>query len=728
MVRKEWKSLNGIWQFAFDDDNRGSAQGWARGTALADRILVPFTFESALSGIGKGKEVHERVWYRRTFDVPAAWSGKRVQLHFGAVDWQTRVFVNGSLVGTHTGGYTPFTFDVTSSLKPSGPQEVVVAVYDPADPKTTGWQPKGKQLGSEGIWYTRTTGIWQTVWLEPVSRYYLSGLELTPGFQTEGRLGSLRASLRLTRDSRMRARSTRVDIAVSRHGKTVAQATISVEGGAASNPTLITAAKDVDPWTPETPALYDVDIRVSEDGRLVDEVRSYTGFRSVGIANGRLTLNGKPYFYRGVLDQGFWPDGIYTPPTDAAIRADVEMTKRMGLNMARKHVKVEDPRWYYWCDRLGLAVWQDMPSSHNLRSTEARDNFTREWREVMEDVRTHPSVVQWIPFNEDWGHPVEFQDDIVRMTRTVDSSRPITDASGWTQRGLTDVIDAHNYSNNLLKEGVANPKKPKVVGEYGGIALPVPGHTWTQGWGYQTVRDPEGLIKRIRAQTTQLFEAANLSGYVYTQLTDVEQELNGLMTYDRIPKADPAKLAAVFEGRDRAKQATNYIRDWLVLGPIPAGTELGTAASDSNSRQVMAKILATPYLPGEGSLQPSAGQSVTAGGKTLEWRSVHLDGDEMDFHKVFGGQTTNAAAYAVAIIDSPREVRDASLMFGSDDGAVVWLNGKEVWTVDRIRGVSLDEDTIPGLTLNKGRNVLVVKVGQGVGGWGLAARFEEPGK
>jgi hypothetical protein len=728
LVRKEWKSLNGTWEFAFDDENRGDSQGWSGGKTLPDRILVPFTFESALSGIGKGKEVHERVWYRRTFDVPSTWKGRRVLLNFGAVDWTTRVYVNGTRVGAHTGGYTPFSCDITHALKPGGPQEVVVAVYDPAYPDKGAYQPKGKQLGSESIWYTRTTGIWQSVWLEPVSTCYISDLWLSSNFVTEGSVGNTMAWLRVARESRPKAADLTVDVLVSRNGKRVSNGRIVFKSGGAGSRSVfgsvIPSAAGVTPWTPESPALYDIDITVSESGTVLDRVRSYTAFRSSGMKDGRLTLNGKPYFYRGVLDQGFWPDGIYTPPTDAAIRSDVEMTKKLGFNMARKHVKVDDPRWYYWCDRLGLAVWQDMPSSHNLQSPEAKENFTREWREVMEDTRSHPCVVHWIPFNEDWGHPVAFQDDIVRLTRSIDPSRPITDASGWTQRGLTDVIDAHNYSNSLLKEGVTNPTKPKVVGEFGGIALPVPGHTWSQGWGYQAARDPAGLIRRIRTQTTQLHDAANLSGFVYTQLTDVEQELNGLMTYDRIPKADPKKIAAVFEGRDRARQATNYIRDWIVLGPIPAGVSLDSAANDADNRKVMAAILAKPYLPDEATLQPTAGQSVILGAKTLAWRSVHLDGDELDFHKVFGGNTNNEVAYAVAIISSPREVRNATLYFGSDDGATVWLNGRQAWTVDRIRGLSLDEDTVSGLTLKPGRNVLVVKVGQGVGGWGAAARIE----
>ncbi len=726
MVRKEWKSLNGIWEFAFDDSNAGSAQGWSGGKTLPDRILVPFTFEAALSGIGKGKEVHERVWYRRTFDVPAAWKGKRVLLNFGAVDWKTRVFVNGTEVGGHTGGYTPFSFDITNHLQPTGQQEVVVAVYDPAYPDKGAYQPKGKQLGSEGIWYTRTTGIWQTVWLEPVDTARISTLRIDGKYDAQSSSGTLSVATGVANGD-----SEDIEIAVSRNGKQAASLSVMKTKGKGGSRIgthgFQLTVPNVAPWSPESPNLYDVKLTLRYQGKVVDEITTYCAFRTVGIANGRLTLNGKPYFYRGVLDQGYWPDGILTPPTDAAIRGDVEMTKKLGFNMARKHVKVDDPRWYYWCDKLGLAVWQDMPSSHNLRTDEAKRNFEMEWQAVMEDVRNHPCVVHWIPFNEDWGHPVEFQDQIVRQTRLIDSSRPVTDASGWTQRGLTDVIDAHDYSNNLLKQGVENPVKPKVVGEFGGIALPVSGHTWTRGWGYQTVRDPEGLIRRVRAQTTQLHEAANLSGFVYTQLTDVEQELNGLMTYDRIPKADVKKVAAVFEGRDRAVVAAPaYIRDWLVLGPIPSGTMLGSAANSAESQRMMQSILDKPYLQNEGDLRPAANDSVAVGGQPLVWKAVRIGDDQIDFHKVFGGNDQNSVAYAVTVIDSPRDVRNATLLLGSDDGAVVWLNGKKIWTIARIRGVNPDEDSIPGLTIKQGRNILVIKVGQGVGGWGLAARFETP--
>jgi hypothetical protein len=403
------------------------------------------------------------------------------------------------------------------------------------------------------------------------------------------------------------------------------------------------------------------------------------------------------------------------------------MSKKLGFNMARKHVKIEDPRWYYWCDRLGIAVWQDMPSSHNLGTDEAKRNFTDEWRRAIDAVRGHPSVVHWIPFNENWGDPKEFQDEIVRSRANSIPTRPITDASGWTQRELTDVIDAHDYGNNLRAQGVAvTPAKPKVVGEYGGIALPVEGHTWTTGWGYQTARDPEGLIRRIRFQTTQLWEAPNLSGFVYTQLTDVEQEMNGLLTYDRLPKAKPERFAAVFEGRERADFG-GYLREWLVLGPLQTDTKIHSAQDSPENRAVLERVLARPFLENEAAMKPTDNLLVvTLAGTQHAWHLVRSPTEALDLHKAFGDEpTSNAVAFAVAYVESPEALSDVTLRFGSDDAARVWLNGEEVWSVGRVRGVGLDEDEIKGLRLRAGQNVLVVKVAQGIGGWGLAARFEK---
>lgn len=724
-VRREWKNLNGLWEFAFQEGGEALPAVWPSDRPMPLRILVPFTFEAALSGIGKGSEVHERVWYRRRFDVPAPWRDRRVKLNFEGCDWETRVWVNGRPVGSHRGGYEPFSLDVTDALRGSGPQELVVGVYDPADPKAGAYQPKGKQLGSQGIWYTRTTGIWKTVWLEPVAREALNLGWVDTEVDPESRSG--RVLLTLRGQSRLPAE---VELVLARDGHEVDREQLRPQPEAGRTGLFRLPSRRLEGlelWSPESPALYDLTLRARVNGRVIDEVRSYCAFRRYDLRNGRLALNGKPYFLRGVLDQGYWPDGILTPPSDRAIRSDVELTKRLGFNMARKHVKVDDPRWYYWCDRLGLAVWQDMPSSHNLVGEEAEANFTREWQGVIAAVRSHPSVLHWIPFNENWGNPGAFQDRIVRLTRTLDPSRPITDASGWTQRSLTDVVDAHNYSNNLLREGVEHPVKPKVVGEYGGIALPVPGHTWTRGWGYQTVRSADDLIRRVRFQTTQLFEAPNLSGFVYTQLTDVEQELNGLLTYDRLPKADPSRLAAVFEGRDRShEQPVTFIQNWTVLGPIPTGTHLATAEDSPANRAVIDQILQRPFLPEEGALHPEPGDTAAVGGAPFRWLRARTKSEALDFHQLFGGSHDNAVAYAVAVIESPRDVRNATLYLGSDDGARVWLNGRQVWSVNHIRGVSPDEDVVPQLSLHAGRNVLVVKVAQGVGGWGLSARVDAP--
>jgi hypothetical protein len=718
--RKDWKNLNGLWEFAFDDRNEGRASGWASGKSLPLQILVPFTYEAALSGIGKGNEVHERVWYRRTFEVPARWAKRRVRLNFGACDWETTVWVNGRELGPHRGGYEPFSFDITDALRREGPQELVVGVYDPADPGKGAYQPKGKQLGSSGIFYTRTTGIWQTVWLEPVHPAGLEIAFISTDVDPQTREGQVSVALSGTRAP------AEVELTLSRGGRRVVRKRFTRAAGE-ENAALSLPVSSCELWSPERPALYDLTLRARQDGKVVDEVQSYCAFRRYEIKDGRLALNGEPYFLRGVLDQGYWPDGILTPPSDDAIRSEVAMTKRLGFNMARKHVKVEDPRWYYWCDHLGLAVWQDMPASHNLASPEAKENFRREWRGAVRAVRSYPCVLHWIPFNENWGNPGAFQDEIVQLTRTLDPSRPITDASGWTQRGLTDVIDVHDYSNNLIRHAVRNPVKPKVIGEYGGIALPVSGHTWTSGWGYQTVRDPEGLLQRIGAQTTQLFHAENLSGFVYTQLTDVEQELNGLMTYDRLPKADPARIAAVFRGEAGGETAGSFLNDWLVLGPVPSGTDLRTPEDNAPNRAQMAAMLRNPFLPNEAALDPAEGAAATVGGKSFRWQRARPSGDALDFHQAFGKETQNAVAYAVATVDVPHEMKGVTLLLGSDDAARVWLNGKEVWTVDHVRGVNPDEDVVTGLTLHAGRNVLVVKVAQGVGGWGLAARFEKAG-
>lgn len=530
--RTEWLSLNGLWDFSVD------AQ-----TGFDKQILVPFSFEAALSGIGQGKEVHERVSYRRTFQVPAEWFGKRIVMHFGAVDWEATVFVNGKEVGRHRGGYAPFSFDITGVLKEEGEQELEVQVWDPAahnphafgmiPKRQTAFQPMGKQLGSVGIWYTRCTGIWQTVWLEPLDQAHIKDYHLIP--EVDASNLTVTANLKGTGDT--------FEIQISREGQTVASSSFSVGGNTIKGSLHVPS---VELWSPESPTLYDVVLTLKKDGEIVDRIETYTAFRSISIKGGDILLNGRPYMLRGVLDQGYWPDGVYTAPTEEALTEDVLNAKRMGFNTIRKHAKVEEPLFYYLCDRYGLIVAQDMPSSQDLSSKEAKSNYLNEWTEVLHNLWNHPCVAIWIPFNENWGNPGVFQDEVVDFTKAIDHSRIVVDASGWTQRSKTDIIDHHDYTNDLAQYSKTDLTIPQWVGEYGGVALPVEGHTWQRWWGYQSVKSPPKLIQKAKFLTRQITENPGFAGFCYTQLCDVEQELNGLLTYDRIPKAPLEKYAEVF--------------------------------------------------------------------------------------------------------------------------------------------------------------------------------------
>jgi beta-galactosidase/beta-glucuronidase len=431
--RDRWASLDGAWEVQLQP-----GEAWRE-------IRVPFTFEAPLSGIGAADDVHERLRYRRTFRVPDEWR-ERMLLHFGAVDWHARASLDGRVLGEHEGGYTHFSFDA-GRLRPGSEHELVVEVFDPADDSFG--QPKGKQRGSGGIWCTRTTGIWRSVWMEAVPDDYVPAGDA--------------------------ARAP----AIERRGRT-------------------------------------------------------------------LFLNGEPLRIAGVLDQGFWPDGVYTPPSDDALRADVEAVKSMGFNLVRKHMKVEDPRWYTWCDRLGLLVAQDMPSSHNLSTELARERFLREWLEIVHQLRGHSCIVMWIPFNENWGEPSpDFQREVVRATRTADPARLVVDASGWNQLEDTDLVDVHDYGAELTKHRGARDDLPLWFGECGGISLAVEGHARASDFAYRDVASGDALVDGYRRAVEQIPD--DVAGFVWTQLTDVEGELNGLLTYDRLPKTDLARIRAVNE-------------------------------------------------------------------------------------------------------------------------------------------------------------------------------------
>jgi len=547
MVRQQWQNLSGLWDYAITEKDAPQPTAWD------GQILVPFPVESALSGVMKRVSEQERLWYRRTFKVPGSWKGKRVLLHFGAVDWEASVWVNGREIGTHRGGYDAFSFDITDALKASGDQELVVAVWDPTD---AGYQPRGKQVRKPGgIWYTPTSGIWQTVWLEPVAASHIHSLRITPQVdassvivQTTARSGA--------------GRSLEFEVEVLDGTKVVQRAKIgtSSTAGEVVAPRVELKVPNAKLWSPDSPHLYGLRIRLFEDGKKVDVVESYFGLRKIAVAKdahgiNRLFLNNRPLFQFGPLDQGFWPDGLYTAPTDEALRYDIEMTKKLGFNMARKHVKIEPARWYYWCDKLGLLVWQDMPSGDRYisgnqpditRSPESAANFERELRAMVEGLYNHPCIVMWVPYNEGWGQWDTCR--IVDLIKQWDPTRLVNNASGWTDRGCGDVHDIHSYPGPAVPP--LDEKRAAVLGEFGGLGLPVKGHTWQdeRNWGYRSFKTAEeltdayiALIRRLHPMTGN----QGLCAAVYTQTTDVEVEVNGLMTYDRaLVKMDPAAIAA----------------------------------------------------------------------------------------------------------------------------------------------------------------------------------------
>ena len=530
MVRHDWMNLNGLWQF----DTMAATAAVPEGKILPGEILVPFPIESSLSGVMKHTD---HIWYRRTFTIPSYWMSRRMLLHFGAVDWETMVYVNGKSFGPHRGGYDSFTYDITDALKPQGEQELILKVVDPTD---SGAQPVGKQVRNpSGIWYTSTTGIWQTVWLEPVNDAYITSLRLTPDIDN-GQLEVLAEAVR--------AKEVRVTVSDGR--RTVGEA--KGEAGRAFKVPI----PDPKLWTPETPFLYTVNITLSSDGKQQDLITSYAGMRKVSLGKdekgrGTILLNNKQVFLLGPLDQGFWPDGLYRAPTDKALKYDIEMEKKLGFNMVRKHVKVEPERWYYWCDKLGLLVWQDMPSPNpdNFQKARTRDSdieFEIELDRMVKGLHNHPSIIMWVVFNEGWG-----QFDTERLTQRVkamDPSRLVNNASGWADFKVGDVSDIHSYPGP--ESPSPEPRRAAVLGEFGGLGLPLPPHTWTnaRNWGYQNLKSTQDLGLRyaeLLEGVWQLEADCGLCAAVYTQTTDVETEVNGLMTYDReITKLNPTSGSA----------------------------------------------------------------------------------------------------------------------------------------------------------------------------------------
>ena len=544
MVRSQWVNLNGLWDYAI------KPAGAMEPKTMDGKILVPFAVESSLSGVQKGLTEKDELWYRRTFSVPAAWKGSNVLLNFGAVDWKADVFVNDILAGSHTGGFTPFSLDITPYLKAKGEQKLVVRVFDGTD---KGYQPRGKQvLNPNGIWYTPVSGIWQTVWIEPVAKSHISGIKAIPNLDQKNIAVTVAAENCTTGDL--------VEVKILDKGKLVASAT-----GLPGSPLRLGIAEPK-LWSPDSPFLYDMEVSLRQGGKTVDKVDSYTAMRKIGTKRDkggilRMTLNDKPLFHFGPLDQGWWPDGLFTAPTDEALLFDILKTKELGYNMIRKHVKVEPARWYYHCDREGILVWQDMPSgdmgnkwemhtynggTDKNRTQESKDNFSKEWKEIMDLCMSSPSVVVWVPFNEAWG---QFDTErIVNWTMEYDPSRLVNPASGGNHRPCGHMLDLHNYPGPAMK--LFDPQRVNVLGEYGGIGLVMKEHLWEpdRNWGYVRLNSPKEVTDEYEKYADMLYKliGRGFAAAVYTQTTDVEVEVNGLMTYDRKEmKVEPERIRKI---------------------------------------------------------------------------------------------------------------------------------------------------------------------------------------
>ncbi|MGB6153130.1 MAG: sugar-binding domain-containing protein, partial [Pricia sp.] len=548
LERHEWKNLNGLWEYAI------APRGKAAPSTYDGMILVPFAVESSLSGVMKEVGAERELWYRTDFEVPAKWDDENILLHFGAVDWKADIWINDIMVGSHEGGYTPFTFNITPFLA-QGKQKLIVKVWDPTD---EGPQPRGKQVKEpKGIWYTPVTGIWQTVWVEPVPQKSIAKLKTVPDIDT----GSVQVDAEIVGGTY----GDVVEVTVIDNGKTI------VTAKAAIGEPLVLSIENAKLWSPESPFLYDMEVKLlgknSDTGQytMLDRVKSYVGMRKISMKRDdfgivRMQLNNQDYFQFGPLDQGWWPDGLYTAPTDEALKYDIEKTKELGFNLIRKHVKVEPARWYTHCDRMGILVWQDMPSgdqdnhlqwqnhsyfdgSELIRTEKSEAIFRKEWKGIMDFLYSHPSIVSWVPFNEAWG---QFKtEEISDCTKAYDPSRLVNAASGGNFYRTGDIVDLHNYPGPAMY--LYDAERTNVLGEYGGIGLALEGHLWRpdENWGYVKFKNSKETTEQYVKYAEELRQMvrSGFSGAIYTQTTDVEGEVNGFMTYDR--KVDKMNISEV---------------------------------------------------------------------------------------------------------------------------------------------------------------------------------------
>lgn len=575
-VRDRWITLNGQWDFAFDDENQGVLQEWYKDTIKQQQIIVPFAYQSEASGI-HDTTIHPVVWYQRSFSIPSDWQDDRVVLNFNAVDYLTMVWVNGKYVGTHKGGYVGFKFDITDYLV-EGENQVTIRVED--HPSIN--QPRGKQTaraeGCWACWYTPVTGIWQSVWLEAVGTTSIDHVKLEPNIEND----TVKVHYWLNNFSE----PVTLKVTVKEKGQVISETSVEVARRHHRYGDLIPrndgsftiAIPEAKLWSPEEPHLYDLEFRVLQDEKLLDEVKTYVGMRQISVKNGKIHLNNEPYYLRMVLDQGFWPRGIYTPESIDEIKYDVEMTKAFGFNGARKHQKFEDPYYYYYCDQLGLLTWCEMAACY-FYDEEVSLNMTDEWQRLVVEHYNYPSVMAWVPVNESWGvdqlvsgskdpRLANHMNTLYYLTKSLDTTRLVVGNDGW-QMAITDIIAIHDYNQDakglkesyaafkedrharsftnrlpMLLDGYEYTGQPIMVTEFGGVKVK---EQQAEGWGYgEDAESYDDMVERIDQLVTMLEEEEEICGFCYTQLTDVMQEVNGLLTYDRQVKVDPAIIAKIF--------------------------------------------------------------------------------------------------------------------------------------------------------------------------------------
>jgi Beta-galactosidase/beta-glucuronidase len=755
MVRNAWINLNGLWDFAI-------TQKGIKPEKWDGSILVPYPVESAISGVRKRVNENQNLWYKRSFSIPNVWNKKHILLNFEACDWETTVWIDGKEAGTHRGGYDPFTFDITATLANKKLHELLVCVWDPTD---KGTQPRGKQVSSPGsIWYTPTTGIWQTVWIEPVNESYIASFRTV----TDADNGAI-----MLKTDVKNAQAGSLTYKIKKEGKTIITATGKPEDG------IKFFIKDPILWTPDKPFLYDISIELKNNGKTVDHITSYTGIRKISVgktADGftRMLLNNEFVYQNGPLDQGFWPDGIYTPPTENAMVYDLRMTKKMGFNMLRKHVKVENRIFYYWCDKLGILVWQDMPSGDKSiwgnmpdidKSKEATDQYELELKRMIETKYNHPSIIMWVPFNEGWG---QFETGrITRLIADYDTTRLVNSSSGWTDRGTGNINDIHHYPDPVVQP--AEEKRAIVLGEFGGLGLPMQGHTWEQkNWGYRNMADTLQLLTKFESyfdMVHRFVKENGLSATIYTQTTDVETETNGLMTYDRkvnkmgvenvykankniIPPSlisslrmftnkytvelrnfrEGGKIFYTIDGSDPAENSSKYTAPFDIseTTTIKAFTKWEDATSRTTSyylekKSFLAAVGVDKVKPGLKATIYNGDFNVLPDFSAL--KPVIIKTVPGVYHTVAGRDSLFSIVFEGYLLIPADGVY--GLYVNSDDGSKMIIDGTDPVVNDGIHGMKEEGRNYP---LAKGYHKLRIEYFQRVGGIGLEFLVEEPGQ